>query len=230
MNPLVIIPARAGSKGVPGKNTKLLNGIPLISYTIRAALGVFQPEQICVTTDSPEVIQIAIDFGLRVPFIRPPELSNDTASTQKVIEHALYHYQIETPDVIILLQPTSPFRTASHIREALKLYEPKLDMIVSVKETKSNPYYVLFEENHNGYLEKSKPSNFTRRQDCPKVWEYNGAIYIINITSFWKYPMHDFKLVKKYEMDEFSSHDIDSLLDWKVAEIFAKETLFFRAI
>lgn len=219
MKHLVIIPARAGSKGLPGKNTKLLNGIPLVAYTIRSALEIFDPESICVSTDSQEVINIAESLGLNVPFIRPSYLADDTSSTRDVILHALQHFEKATPEVVILLQPTSPFRTSQHIREALELYKPEIDMVVSVKETKSNPYFVLFEENEEGFLYKSKSGNYTRRQDCPKVWEYNGALYIINAKSIVNYPPTAFKVIKKYVMDHISSHDIDDIIDWKLAEI-----------
>ena len=130
------------------------------------------------------------------------------------------------PETLILLQPTSPFRKAAHIKEAIELYnslKSEVDMLVSVKETKANPYYLLKEENNNGYLETSKKANFTRRQDCPKVWELNGAIYIINVASLKKEPMHKFEKVVKYIMDERSSQDIDDLIDFKWCEFLLKE-------
>lgn len=224
MKPLVIIPARGGSKGVPKKNIKLLKGTPLIHYTINAARELFNDSCICVSTDSEDIKQVANEVGLEVPFLRPDELAADTSGSYEVILHAIEYYEKEgyNPDTLILLQPTSPFRTSVQIEEALKLYSNEIDMVVSVKETKSNPYYILFEEDQNGFLRKSKESNFTRRQDCPKVWEYNGAIYIINVASLKKGTIGDFKKVIKYEMDEFSSHDIDTPLDWDFAEILIK--------
>src|SRR5690606_4404975 len=120
--------------------------------------------------------------------------------------------------VLVLLQPTSPFRTSKQIEEALELYTNDLDMVVSVKETNSNPYFVLKEENKNGFLENSKKGNFKTRQECPKVYELNGAIYIININSLKRMPISEFTKVKKYVMDETSSHDIDTMLDWQLAE------------
>jgi CMP-N,N'-diacetyllegionaminic acid synthase len=221
MKPLIIIPARGGSKGVPGKNIKLLNGKPLIQYTIEAALALFSPGIICVSTDDNDIKTCAEEAGIDVPFLRPAELASDSAGTYEVLLHAISEYENKGyyPDTIILLQPTSPFRKAAHISEALDLYSPEIDMVVSVKETKANPYYVLFEEGNNGYLKRSKEATFTRRQDCPAVWEYNGAVYIINIESLKKMPIGSFQKVKKYVMDEFSSHDIDTVFDWKVAEL-----------
>lgn len=225
MRPLIIIPARGGSKGVPGKNIKLLNGKPLIQYTIEAALEVFDNNQIIVSTDTEEIKAVAEQLGLDVPFLRPLELATDTASSRDVILHAMDYCSSTmswSPDAIALLQPTSPFRTGAHIKEALKLYHPSLDMVVSVKETESNPYYILFEEDEDHYLRKSKSSQAKRRQDVPKVWELNGAIYIINPESIKKGEIGDFDKVVKYEMDTYSSVDIDTPLDWQIAEVIAK--------
>ncbi|MQP52067.1 MULTISPECIES: cytidylyltransferase domain-containing protein [unclassified Flavobacterium] len=224
MKPLIIIPARGGSKGVPRKNIKLLNSIPLIHYTIKAAQQLFDNTLICVSTDDEEIKKVAEQTDLVVPFLRPNELASDNSGTYEVLLHAIDFYKKNgyEADTIILLQPTSPFRTSFHIEEALKLYSNEIDMVVSVKETKSNPYYILFEENESGFLIKSKEATFTRRQDCPKVWEFNGAIYIINIASLKKNTIGEFKKVIKYEMDEFSSHDIDTLFDWDMAELIIK--------
>lgn len=221
---LVIIPARGGSKGLPGKNTKLLNGKPLIYYTIDAAREVVDDHDICLSTDNPGIAKLAENYGLQVPFIRPDELATDDAGTYEVLLHALEFYQKtgRKYNTIILLQPTSPIRKGHHIKEALSLYSRDLDMVVSVKETGSNPYYVLFEENENGFLEHSKEGLFSRRQDCPKVWEYNGAIYIINRYALQHSKLNEFKRIRKYVMDNLSSHEIDDELDWLVAENILK--------
>jgi CMP-N,N'-diacetyllegionaminic acid synthase len=221
MNIMVVIPARGGSKGIPRKNCKLLGGKPLIHYSIEAAQEVFENNQILVSTDDLEIKICAEQTGIEVPFLRPADLSTDTAGSYEVLLHAVAFEEARgnKPDVLLLLQPTSPFRTAKHITEALKLYNDELDMVVSVVQAKANPYYNLFEENVEGNLLKSKPSDFTRRQDCPDVWEYNGAIYIINIKTLKQKTLAAFEKVRKYVMDEISSHDIDTMIDWKVAEI-----------
>lgn len=226
MNPLVIIPARAGSKGVSGKNTKLLNGVPLIAYTIRSAMDTFDLKSICITTDSLAAINIAESMGVNVPFVRPAHLATDTSSSRDVIIHALEYYSNLKIDVIVLLQPTSPFRTSLQIKEALNLFEPALDMVVSVCETKLNPYFNLFEQSENGLLIRSKEGNYTRRQDCPKVYAYNGAIYIINVNSIINHDFHDFSQIKPYIMDDISSTDIDSYLDWEWAEFLINNGKF----
>jgi CMP-N,N'-diacetyllegionaminic acid synthase len=224
MRPLVVIPARGGSKGIPGKNIKPLAGKPLIYYTIEAAREVFPDELIIISTDN-DVIKACVELtGLKVPFLRPPELATDTAGTYEVLLHAVKFVELRGyfPDALMLLQPTSPFRNSSHIREAMKLYDETIEMVVSVKETKSNPYYILFEENEDGWLVKSKKGDFSTRQFCPKVWEYNGGIYIINIGSLKEKPINEFTKIRKFVMDEWSSHDIDTILDWEVAEVMAK--------
>ena len=181
MNILVIIPARGGSKGIPGKNIKLLGGKPLIYYAIDVARAIVDDTHICVSTDDDQIIRVVEQYGLSVPFIRPTELATDTAGSYGVLLHALSFYESkgEHFDAVVLLQVTSPFRTVNHVREALNLYNKDLDMVVSVKETDSNPYYLCFEEDTEGMLHISKgDGHYTRRQDCPPVYEYNGAIYI----------------------------------------------------
>lgn len=221
MKPLVIIPARGGSKGVPKKNIKLLDNKPLINYTIEAAQNIFDDAVICVTTDDEEIKEIVErTTSLKVPFLRPAELATDNAGSYEVLLHAVDFYEKNGyfADTIVLLQPTSPFRKSHHILEAMKLYSKDIDMVVSVKETKSNPYYVLFEENSEGFLSKSKDSNVTRRQDCPTVWEFNGAIYIINIQSLKGSGIGSLKKTVKYVMNEIESIDIDTMFDWKLCE------------
>jgi len=226
MKILVIIPARGGSKGIPHKNIKPLNGKPLIYYTIDEARVIVGDEDICVSTDDPEIIKCVEDYGLKVPFVRPEELATDTAGTYEVLLHALNFYEKQGRhyDVVLLLQNTSPFRKAEQIKEALKLYTPDVDMVVSVKECAANPYYCVFEEDNNGYLHVCKgDGNIFRRQDAPKVYEYNGAIYIMNAEKLKTTHMHKMQKRVKYVMDEISSFDLDTMTDWNIAENIIKE-------
>lgn len=225
MKKLIIIPARGGSKGIPHKNIKPLNGKPLIYYTIDCARAICGDEDICVSTDDEEIISIVEQYGLKVPFVRPAELATDTAGTNEVLLHALDFYGSKGRqyDVIVLLQNTSPFRTAEQVKEALGLYNNEVDMVVSVKESSSNPYYNIFEEDSNGYLRISKgDESINRRQDAPKVYEYNGAIYIMNAEKLKTTHMHKLKRRKKYVMDDFTSFDLDTMWDWQMAEFMAK--------
>ena len=222
MKILVIIPARGGSKGIPHKNIKPLNGKPLIHYTIEEAREIVDDEDICVSTDDSEIIKCVEDYGLKVPFVRPAELATDTAGTYEVLLHALNYCEQQGKhyDIVLLLQNTSPFRTAEHVKEALKLYTPDVDMVVSVKECAANPYYCVFEENKDGYLHVCKgDGNIFRRQDAPKVYEYNGAIYIMNAETLKKTHMHKMQKRVKYVMDDRSSFDLDTMWDWQMAEM-----------
>lgn len=221
MNILVVIPARGGSKGIPRKNIKPLHGKPLIAYSIEASIEALPDATLAVSTDDTEIADVAAAFGAKPPFMRPESLATDTATTYDVLIHALdwHEGQYGKADCIILLQPTSPLRTAQHIREATALFTSDLDMVVSVKETDANPYYVLFEENEDGFLTPSKEANFTRRQDCPVVYEYNGAVYVINPASLRSAgSMRNLKKIKKYIMPSEVSIDLDTPLDWTFAE------------
>lgn len=227
MKYLVVIPARGGSKGIPRKNIKLFDGKPLIYYAIDTARAVVPDEDICVSTDDDEIIQVVESYGLKVPFKRPVELATDTAGTYEVLLHALdfYEKQGKRYDALILLQNTSPFRTADHVKEAIKLYTPEVDMVVSVKECAANPYYCVFEETPEGYLHVCKgDGNIFRRQDAPKVYEYNGAIYIMNADVLKTTHMHKMQKRVKYVMDNTSSFDLDTLWDWQMAEMIKQQS------
>lgn len=222
MKILVIIPARGGSKGIPHKNIKPLNGKPLIYYTIDTARSIVPDEDICVSTDDDEIIHVVEEYGLKVPFKRPDKLATDTAGTYEVLIHALnfYEQQGKRYDVVLLLQNTSPFRTPQQVKEAIRLYRPDIDMVVSVKECSANPYYCVFEENLEGFLSICKgDGNITRRQDAPKVYEYNGAIYVVNPLSLKAMPLNKFTHRVKYVMDDKSSIDLDTMWDWQMAEM-----------
>ncbi|MDE6243378.1 MAG: acylneuraminate cytidylyltransferase family protein, partial [Muribaculaceae bacterium] len=196
MRYLYIIPARGGSKGIPGKNIKPLAGKPLLCHSVDHALAAgADPADICLTTDSQQVRRVGEEYGLTVPFLRPAELSTDTAGSREVMLHALDFYeQLRGKyDAIVLLQPTSPLRTAEDIIQARELYTPEIDMVVSVTEAATNPYYNAFETAPDGTLHISKGDGlYTRRQDAPKVWEYNGAVYVINPDSLRCMPMGSF--------------------------------------
>ena len=227
MEPLFIIPARGGSKGLPGKNVKVLAGKPLICHAIDNARALSTDDNICISTDDDTIIGIAENYGLPVEFKRPSDLAADNSGMYEVLLHALNHYERRGKryDVTVLLQPTSPFRKVNQIAEAISIFQSDIDMVVSVKETHSNPYSVLFEENPHGYLEKSKKGNFVRRQDCPTVWELNGAIYVLNVESLRRKPISEFDRIVKYCMDDLTSIDIDNKIDWMFSEFLIEKGL-----
>ena len=227
MGTLVIIPARGGSKGIPFKNIKPLGGVPLIHYSIKVARTFTEDANICISTDSDKIIECVKEIGLNVPFTRPDSLATDTAGTYEVLLHALDFYEKNGMqyDSVLLIQPTSPFRKPHHLQEINALYNSSLDMVVSVGVSPYSPYFNIFEEDSDGNLRKSKSGPFKRRQDAPASYFYNGSLYMINASSLRKQPLHEFKNVKKYVMDELYSQDIDSPLDWALCETILNQGL-----
>lgn len=221
MKPVFVIPARGGSKGIPGKNIKPLCGKPLIAYSVEVARQLADDRDICVTTDDERIAQVVKNMGLDVPFMRPDYLATDGCGTYEVLLHAVKFYEElgRDYDTLVLLQPTSPMRTAEDVQAAIDAYTPDIDMVVTVTETASNPYYNCYETDENGFLHISKGDGcYTRRQDAPKAWEYNGAVYVINIESLKKGPLGSFRRRKMVEMSRERSVDLDTPLDWMVAE------------
>ena len=218
MKVLYLIPARGGSKGIPHKNIKLLNGKPLIQYSIEVARELADDTDICLSTDDLQIKDVAERLGLNVPFLRPDYLASDTAGTSDVIVHALDFFakQGKVYDVVVLLQPTSPLRTAQNVRDCLAMYSPKDDMVTTVKE--SSVSAVLCRENSDGYLEKVFGKGNVRRQDAEKLYEYNGAVYAINAKAVKEKGLGGFSKVKKCLMSEENSVDIDTMLDWQFVE------------
>lgn len=228
MKTLVVIPARGGSKGIPHKNIKPLNGKPLICYSIDVARQFTSDENICVTTDDDEIIKVVENYGLKVPFKRPDELATDHCGSNEVIQHAYQFYADNglQYDTILLLQPTSPFRKMEFLKEAVSLYDDSIDMVTSVKLSSCNPYYDGFEEDEEGLLRISKgDGTIERRQDAPSVWQQNGSIYVINPKSLMEKGMAHFCRIRKYAMSELYSVDIDNPFDWKIAELVINEKM-----
>lgn len=228
MRPLVVIPARGGSKGIPHKNIKKLGGKPLICYAIDTARKFTTVDNICVSTDDDDIIKVVENYGLKVPFKRPDYLATDNAGTNSVLLHALNFYEEKGCrfDMIVLLQATSPFRRAEDVIEASKLYDDTIDMVTSVMPAKCNPYYDGFEDNAEGLLAISKgDGTIERRQDAPCVWQQNGAVYIINPSQLKAKGLAGMTKIRKYVMDEIHSVDLDNMLDWKIAEIMLEDKI-----
>ena len=232
MRPLYIITARGGSKGIPRKNIKLLGGKPLIYYTISAAqqaagsLGGY----ILLSTNDNEIAAVSRACGLTVDYMRPEALGGDSVGSREVILDALQWAESHgiDYDTVVLLQPTSPLRTSTDITEACRLYEAQLqpaDMVVSVCASPANPYWDIFETGSNGCLHICKgDGKYTRRQDVPPVWQYNGAVYVIRPESLKLKAMKNFGRIVPYEMPSGRSIDLDTPDDWARAEqIFEKK-------
>lgn len=223
-NSLFIIPARGGSKGIPRKNIKNFAGNPLIAWSIEAALKLAPPERIILSTDDDEISGVAESCGLPVTYRRPSELGGDTVGSREVMLDVMDWADRRgiSYDNVVLLQPTSPLRTAEDIEKALSLYSPDIDMVVSVAPAACNPYYDCFEKSADGTLHISKGDGlFTRRQDAPEAWQYNGAVYVINPRSLRRMALGEFPRRVPYVMPRERSVDLDTPLDWIIAEHIA---------
>ena len=219
---LYVITARGGSKGIPLKNIKPLGGKPLILYSVEIARQLAPDSLIAVSTDDPAIADIVRGAGLEVPYMRPAELATDTAGSREVIIDIMDYWRetLHRPfDKVVLLQPTSPFRTVDDVRSCLELYSPDVDMVLSVMEASCNPYYNCFETGDDGCLHVSKGDGlYTRRQDVPKAWEQNGAVYVINPESLRRYPLGMMPRRLPFVMPRERSIDLDTPTDWLIAE------------
>lgn len=220
---LVVIPARGGSKGLPGKNIKNLCGKPLICYSIDIARAITSDEDICVSTDDPKIVDVVENYGLKVPFIRPSELASDTATTNDVLLHATRFYETRSKMYkrILLLQPTSPLRRIEEVKEAISIYRDDIDMVVSV--VKSHAPAVLCNDNDAGFVELVYNKNAGGRQELSTFYEFNGAIYVINVQSLKNKGLGGFDKRIKYVMPKESSIDIDDIYDFMLIEAILKQ-------
>lgn len=223
MKTLLIIPARAGSKGLPNKNIKKLGTKPLIFHSIEFALLIKKEQDIiCVTTNDPLVKNLIKKYSNVIIIDRPEYLSEDNTSMHDVLIHALNYFKQSNChfERVLLLQPTSPIRNAEDYYEMESKYDVNCDMVVTVKESKANPYFNLFEENKDGFLSKSKHGNYATRQSCPKIYEYNGSMYLIRTSSLESINLHQIERVKKHILPAERSIDIDDMKDWILVEHF----------
>lgn len=219
---LVVIPARGGSKGLPGKNIKMLCGKPLIAYSIDVARAITSDENICVSTDDQHIIEVVESYGLKVSFVRPAEYATDTATTNDVLLHAVdfYEKQGKHYSKLLLLQPTSPLRKVEEVNDAIELYRDDIDMVVSVM--KSHAPAVLCKDNEAGFVELVYNKKAQGRQSLPTLYEFNGAIYVINVESLKNKGLAGFTKKVKYEMSKEHSIDIDDIIDFMLVETIMK--------
>ncbi len=219
---LFVITARGGSKGLPGKNIRNLCGKPLIAYSIDIARAFVSDENICVSTDSQEIIEAVETYGLEVPFVRPAELATDTASSNDVLVHAVKFFSDKGKKYsrLVLLQPTSPLRTVNDVQGAINLYRSDIDMVVSV--TKSHAPAVLCSDNSEGFVQLYFNKNAVGRQTVPEMYEYNGAVYVINVASLLEKGFGSFTKSVKFVMNKQNSIDIDDIYDFTLVESIMK--------
>lgn len=220
---LALIPARGGSKGIKDKNIKNLCGKPLIAYSIECGLKSQYVDSVVVTTDSEKIATVSQEYGARVPFMRPAELASDTAKTLDAVLHAVQTLEQkgERYDVLLLLQPTQPLRCSTDVDGAIEaFFEQGCEALASVSEVTDHPILVRTVE--EGRLKNLLACSSTcRRQDMPAYYRINGCIYINRIdlldqsTSFNDNPV-------PYVMPKAHSIDIDTDLDFKMAELLLK--------
>lgn len=230
MKTIAIIPARSGSKGLPDKNIRLLNGKPLMAYSIEAAIRSNICDRVHVSTDSMEYASIAAEYGADEPFLRDVDNSGDSSSTWNTVREVLRKYteRGEHFDICVLLQPTSPLRTAKNIKEAMSLYlEKNAKSLTSICEV-DHPVQWCFTLNTSTCSMRNyamSPFKNTRRQELEKYYRENGAIYIVGVSDIinQNFDFYTDECVG-YIMKREKSVDIDTIQDFIVAETLIKET------
>ena len=227
---LGIIPARGGSKSVSKKNIRLLAGKPLIAYTIETAQKCKILNRIVISTDDVEIAEVAKEYGGEAPFIRSKDLSLDDTPMIPVLQHAVSFIEEKEKihvDVVVLLDPTSPFRGAEDIEACIqKLERENADSVVTVCEVEHNPYFVMMELCDNKLVPLIKSDEvITRRQDAPEVYRLNAAVYAVKRDVL----MNTNKIITDNTMaiimsQELSTH-IDHVVDFEFAEYLMEKGL-----
>jgi len=225
LNIICIITARSGSKGLKNKNIRKLKGLPLLAHTIIAAKKSKVFNRVILSTDSKLYANIGLKFGAEVPFIRPRKLATSTAHHPDVVNHAVKFLEKKEKikfDYIMMLQPTSPYRNAKHINEAIKKFlKEKNDSLISIKKQDYPPWWMfVLDKSKLGQFLKFKNKNVfnLERQEFPKLFRPNGAIYISKRKVLYKGNLINPKSCGYYLMNDRSSIDIDNIIDLKVAE------------
>ena len=223
MSAIAVITARGGSRGLPGKNLARVGGIPLVVRAIQAGLGAARVSRVLVTSDDPEILEVAAAAGAET-LIRPPELARDDTPSEPVIAHALANAG-EIPEAVVLLQPTSPLRTAADVDAALALLETSgADAVISVVEPAESPWKCFFVDAGgllHGIVDDETP--FLPRQSLPRAVRPNGAIYAVRRDVFLATGRLFAARTVPYEMPRERSIDVDGAADLEAAERFLGE-------
>ena len=224
LSTLAIIPARAGSKGILGKNKALICGKPLISWTIAAAKAARSLDEIVVSTDDEEIADIAVSMGVNVPFLRPTELAQDDTPGIEPVLHALS--LMPDFDSVVLLQPTSPLRTAADVDAIVELANARqASSVISICETQE-PIQWNFTIQADGNLKPLFDSDsIQRRQDAPITYNLNGALYYLEVPWFLRGKKYLDEETLGFIMPPERSIDIDTDFDWLVAEFLLGRTV-----
>jgi CMP-N-acetylneuraminic acid synthetase len=225
----VLICARGGSKGLPGKNIKLLDGTPLIGWSINVAKELSDIFKIIVSTDSIKIAQVAKEYGAEVPFMRPDYLAQDDSPEWLVWRHAINYMEendSESLDAIIVLPVTAPLRSIEDVNACIDLFEKsEADSIVTVSEANRSPYFNMVVNNGNGYtsLVIAPKDQITRRQDAPEVFDMTTVAYVVDVNFIKNYNGIFEGKVKSVTIPRERAIDIDNLMDFKIAECLLKQ-------
>jgi len=224
---LAIMPARGGSKGIPKKNVKLLVGKPLIAWTIEEAKKSKYVDRLILSSEDDEIIKVAEEWGCEAPFVRPPELAKDDTPGIDPVLHALNTLK-EKYDYVVLLQPTSPLRSASDIDHCIEAcVSSGASSCVSVTEVSENPQWMYTVDAAGrlfSFIEQTD-KNY-RRQDLPRFYILNGAVYVSETGILKKSRSFITAATKAYDMPKERSLDIDDDMDFKFAEFVLAEKSF----
>ena len=226
---LVIIPARGGSKRIPRKNLTLLDGKPLIQYTIDVALQALKQkliDRVIVSTDDQEIAALSKKLGAEVPFMRPAEFASDHATDFDVCTHVISELKKESyqPDAIMILRPTQPLRTVEDVRAAVEAFRKgKHDSIRSLTKTEHHPYWMkkLEDETAVPLINTGKPDEQLRSQDLPPIYRLNGVVDIISIKNLKTGILYG-KKMGYILIDHYRSVDLDTPFDLFLAECTIK--------
>jgi len=226
MKVLAIIPARGGSKGIPLKNIKNLSGKPLIEYSINAALNSKKIDRIIVSTDNEKIARVSKSLGVEVPFLRPKKISTDSSNTIDLVKHTikkLENYEF-IPDIITILQPTSPFRTSQMIDKSIDLLiKSNSTSIISVSKIKKHPYSSFWFCGKHLKPFKSDFLKFYQRQLFPELFYPTGAIYTFWTSTLKKYnSLYGPRIKPMIINNEIVNLDIDDNFDFFIAEMCMK--------
>ena len=226
---LAVIPARGGSKGLPGKNIKVLCGKPLIAWSIEAGLGSKYIDEVMVTSDNYEIANVAREFGASVPFLRPTELASDTATTMDTVKHVIDFYENKLHkkfDYIVLLEPTSPLREREDIDQAIEslLANPSGTSIVGICKTESQNPAFLVKMSEAGFIVGYEDQNMKamRRQDIEDVYFFEGSIYVSRTDVLLTKNTFYHENTIGYELPKWKSLEIDDLDDFVMVESLIK--------
>lgn len=223
---LVIIPARGGSKRLPGKNIKKIGGKPMIAHAILAAKNSKYVDRVVVSTDDMAIAKVAKKYGAEVPFMRPEELASDTAPTLPVLKHAVNFYEKELkfkPDLIVLIQPTNPMVRSEDVNGTIEnIFSAKTNSCFTVSEISQRPEWMYQLESKKPKLFLASSPEAKRSQDLPKLGIINGSVYVTRYDTLMKKSKIRDKNTSIYIMPKERSVDIDDHLDFKIAETLMK--------